>query len=77
MSKYSYKETPYGFRWGPMWVERAASDEKGGVVLRVATAPAGEGAGRVIYIRVSPRGQSVTVEPGESVRVAFAKGGGR
>jgi hypothetical protein len=58
---YVYEETLYGFRWGPVYVERACSDEKGGVVIRIATGPIGESK-NAVHIRVSPKGRTLTVE---------------
>ena len=68
---YDLEENQYGFRWGPMWVGRACGDENGGVVLRVATGAIG--GGKAVYIRVSPKGRTITVEPCKEARIQMPR----
>lgn len=50
-----YKETRYGFEWGPVVVKRAASDPKGGFVVMV------ESKYQRLDIRFSPEGRNVGI----------------
>jgi hypothetical protein len=51
-------ENDYGFRWGPLVVQRVCHDaKKFGYVLSVET-----DAGKQIEIRVSPKGTKIEVE---------------
>lgn len=54
-NRYPLTQTRYGFRWGPVTVERTATDEKWGVVVTV------KGATEQVDIRVSPAGRTLTV----------------
>ena len=47
------EETKYGFKWGPLIVERDASDPKGGYVLSVYTGQ------HCIDIRATPKGHGL------------------
>mgnify|MGYP001603501688 CR=1 FL=1 len=49
------EETKYGFKWGPLIVERDASDPKGGYLLSIYTASA------KVEVRVTPKGQKIEV----------------
>jgi hypothetical protein len=53
---FPVKETRYGFTWGPLVVERTASDPKWGVVVSLAT-----DYGR-LEVRSSPNGRTLTAE---------------
>lgn len=51
-------EEKYGFRWGPLVVQRSCHDERRlGYVLSIKT-----DAGKEIEIRVSPRGTKIQVD---------------
>ena len=51
-------EERYGFRWGPLVVQRCCHDEKRlGYMLTIRTDK-----GREVEIRVSPKGDRITVE---------------
>ena len=50
-------ETQYGFDWGPLKVERVASDPKFGVVVWLMS----KATGQVIEVRLSPAGQRFDV----------------
>lgn len=50
MSSFPLTETTYGFKWGPVSVERLASEDKFGVVLLIETER-----GR-LEVRVTPSG---------------------
>jgi hypothetical protein len=63
-----FELTPYGFRWGPMYVEHCFSDERHGVVLRVSTKPFPESCERYVEIRISPSGKIMTVKTKGRVR---------
>ena len=52
---FSFAMTRYGFRWGPLRVERIISDPKWGVVLRIGTDR------EQWEVRVSPKGRRMTV----------------
>jgi hypothetical protein len=53
MSNFPFNETRYGFDWGPLKIERIASDPKFGVVVFV-------GSEREQYeLRVTPKGNKV------------------
>jgi len=47
----------YGFRWGPMTVERVISDPEWGVVVRISTPH------RALEIRASPAGRKLVATP--------------
>ena len=57
-----FELTQYGFRWGPMHVDRCCSDERFGVVLRVSVKPFPESCERHVDIRISPKGGVISVE---------------
>jgi len=59
---FDYKETSFGFQWGPLHISRYVSDPKYGVEIMVSNrADAwGKGAKRV-FIRVSPSGRVMEV----------------
>lgn len=67
MSTFELNETRYGFDWGPMTVERVASDPKWGVVVLVK--PSGGDYDDAVYVRVSPKGRSITVQGYTPARV--------
>jgi len=50
MSNFPYQETPYGFQWGPVLIERCASDPKWGVILTLKTQKG------TAEVRVTPSG---------------------
>ena len=64
-----FELTRYGFRWGPMHVDRCCSDKRGGVVLRVSSKPFPESCERYVDIRVSPGGKILDAETHGSVKV--------
>lgn len=68
-----FEKTPYGFRWGPMHVDRCCSDERLGVVLRVSVKPFPESCERYVDIRVSPKGSKIQVETHGRVEVSDAR----
>lgn len=45
-----HQDTPYGFRWGPIIVERASSDQKHGVWLHIRTGK------QLLTVRATPSG---------------------
>jgi hypothetical protein len=47
---FGHEEKQFGFRWGPVTIERCISDPKFGVVL-TATTPKGR-----VHLRVTPTG---------------------
>jgi hypothetical protein len=47
---YLREITPYGFKWGPVEVQRWCSDDKGGVVIGLITKR------ESVEIRVTPTG---------------------
>jgi len=49
------ERTTYGFRWGPMEVERLVSDHRGGVLIAIRTGH------KRVEIRVSPKGNKIDV----------------
>lgn len=55
MSAFKCEQTQYGFRWGPMKVERTVSDEKCGVVVTLQSEH------RTVQVRFSPKGQRADV----------------
>jgi hypothetical protein len=54
-------QTKYGFQYGEALVERVMSDDKYGVVIRVAAAS--DPYGKYVDVRVSPKGRLVRVVP--------------
>ena len=50
MPGFPCQETKYGFKWGPVTVERCTSDPKFGVII-TATTPKGR-----VHLRVTPSG---------------------
>lgn len=52
---YELTETKYGFRWGPLTVERLISDPKFGVLIEVSTPM------QRMEIRSSPQGSKLEV----------------
>ena len=50
MRPFHYEDIPYGFRWGPLEIERVGSFEKWGVVLELKTPK------QSLLIRVTPSG---------------------
>lgn len=50
IGKFKHEETTYGFKYGPANVERAASDEKAGVLLTIKTPR------KLLVVRVTPSG---------------------
>lgn len=63
MSSFDLEETPYGFRWGPLYVSRSVSDPKYGVEIMVSNKRDAwsKGAKRV-FVRVSPSGRVLEVK---------------
>lgn len=59
MNKFPLEETDYGFRWGPVAVERVLSDPKFGVLLSLATRK------HKIELRVTPGGRILIYKWGE------------
>ena len=57
-----FEFTKYGFRWGPVHVDRCCSDKIGGVVVRISNAPFPESCKRYVDVRVSPKGRVMQVE---------------
>ncbi len=51
-------ETPYGFKWGPMEVQRTATDPKYGYILLIHSKGGG-----TMQVRVSPKGRSIMAWP--------------
>lgn len=52
------EEAKFGFRWGPLVVSRCCHDAKKiGYILQITT-----DAGRQIEVRVSPKGEKISVE---------------
>jgi len=47
---FTLKELPYGFRWGPVTIERTMSDPRFGVILQIKTGR------QTKEIRVTPSG---------------------
>ena len=58
---FELEETRFGFRWGAMNVERIASDPKFGTVVGIFGKPGVP----AVYVRVSPAGRVVELEPQE------------
>jgi hypothetical protein len=56
-----FELTKFGFRWGPLHVDRCCSDKIGGVVLRVSVEPFPKSCERNVEIRVSPKGRVMQV----------------
>jgi hypothetical protein len=54
-----HAETQYGFKWGAAEVSRTLSDERGGVVVTIATT-----AGQVVHVRVTPSGRILVGQVG-------------
>lgn len=54
MSDFRLEETKYGFRWGPMEIQRLMSDDKIGVVISVMTDD------DEMEIRCTPKGKRIT-----------------
>ena len=53
---YALTDDPYGFAWGPVAVERTASDPKWGVILTIKN-----DYGKQFEVRVSPSGRVLEV----------------
>lgn len=58
MNGFDCEMTDYGFRWGPLEVERATSHPKFGVFLTLRT-----DMGREVTVRVSPTGRVMKITP--------------
>lgn len=54
MSDFKLEETKYGFRWGPIEIQRLMSDDKIGVVIAVMTET------EEMEIRCTPKGKRMT-----------------
>ena len=57
MNAFEFVFEQYGFRWGPLMVQRTCSDPKGGIVITVLAACG------AVEIRVSPKGRKMDAEP--------------
>lgn len=56
VNRFPLCQTTYGFRWGPLLVERCMSDKRAGIVVTVS------GATHYVHIRVSPGGRALSVD---------------
>lgn len=61
MSNYRFRETRYGFDYGPLKVQRVATDPKAGIIIHVGSEH------KQFQVRVSPKGRNVDVHETESV----------
>jgi len=72
---YLFETTDYGFKWGPMYVDRCCSDDRHGVLLRVSNKLFPYDARRYVDIRISPSGKVIAVRTGGPVVVSVGPGG--